>query len=180
MKKEIKEILNKCREILCSLIKRLHKGMMSILKFINVFDIIPIEISARFFIHTNKNYSKIYVERQCLSRTVEIVLKKIRTMIKEFESAGASCVVVDAPTLIESGFHKECDLVVAVLCASDTRISRAAVRDNISEEKARARIFAQHDDLFYTSVADYVVINDGNEKQLADHARILCDKISRL
>ena len=46
--KEIKEVLNKCREILCSLIKRLHKGMMSILKLINVFDIIPIEISARF------------------------------------------------------------------------------------------------------------------------------------
>jgi len=48
MRKEIKEVLNKCREILCSLIKRLHKGMMSILKLINVFDIIPIEISARF------------------------------------------------------------------------------------------------------------------------------------
>lgn len=82
MKKEIKEILNKYREILCSLIKRLHKRMMSILKFINVFDIIPIEISARFFIHTNKNYSKIYVERQCLSRTVEIVLKKKNAGVK--------------------------------------------------------------------------------------------------
>lgn len=114
------------------------------------------------------------------STVLPAVISEIRSLIGEYEKNGQSAVIVDAPTLIESGFHKECDLVVAVLCASDTRISRAAARDNISEEKARERIFAQHDDLFYASVADYVVINDGNEKQLADHARILCDKISRL
>ena len=119
MKKEIKEILNKCREILCSLIKRLHKGMMSILKFINMFEIIPTEISARLFIHTNKNYAKTYVERQCLSRTAEIVLKK--------KNAGVKTDLPHFKTL--KSFHSQECMVLAEghTCSSMNRTKNPAI-----------------------------------------------------
>lgn len=50
--------------------------MSTLPKSIYVFNINPIEILARFFKDTDKNYSKSYVERQCLSRIAEVVLEK--------------------------------------------------------------------------------------------------------
>ena len=58
--KEIKEVLNKRRDILCSLIKRLHIVMMSTLpKLIYGFNINPIEIMARFFKEQTKIILKV-------------------------------------------------------------------------------------------------------------------------
>ena len=89
-----------------------------------------------------------------------IVIDEIRALISRLEAAGEKIVVIDAPTLIESEFHKECDLVVSVLASRDVRISRISTRDNISVEKARERVDAQHDDAFYVNASDKVLIND--------------------
>ncbi len=100
---------------------------------------------------------------QKLNDTVlPIVLDEIRSIISAYEAEGKTIVAIDAPTLIESGFHKECDLIVAVVAPREQRIKRAAARDNISEEKARERIAAQNPDEFYTSVADLVIVNGGD------------------
>ncbi|MBO5939369.1 MAG: dephospho-CoA kinase [Clostridia bacterium] len=98
-----------------------------------------------------------------LNRTVlEFVLKKIRTMIDTLKSDGASAVLLDAPTLIESGFHRECDAVISVLASPELRLSRIITRDDLSEEKASSRISAQKDDDFYRQHSDLVLINDGS------------------
>lgn len=89
------------------------------------------------------------------------VLDEIRSMIRGLESEGQSLVAVDAPTLIESGFHKECTQVVSVLSSPDLRLDRIVTRDGISREAALARIRAQKDDGFYREHSHCVLINNG-------------------
>lgn len=109
-----------------------------------------------------------------LNRTVlDFVLVKIRTMIASLAKEGHSCVLIDAPTLIESGFHSECDAVIAVLASPELRLSRIIERDTISEEKAQARLSAQKEDEFYRLHADLVLINDGNMDSLTKQAMAL-------
>ena len=106
-----------------------------------------------------------------LNRTVlTFVLKKIREMVADLERDGNTCVLVDAPTLIESGFHLECDAVISVLSSPSLRLSRIMTRDDISKEKASLRIAAQKDDDFYREHSNLVLINDGDTDSLIRQA----------
>ena len=95
------------------------------------------------------------------STVLDFVLQSIRARISELTIQGHACVLVDAPTLIESGFHRECDAVISVLASSDCRLSRIIQRDALSEERAIARVNAQKDEAFYRAHSDLVLINDG-------------------
>lgn len=97
-----------------------------------------------------------------LNKTVlGFVLDEIRGMIADLEAEGRPSVVIDGPTLIESGFHRECDAVLSVLSDESSRVKRIVERDHLSDEKAEARIHAQKDDGFYRAHSDYVLTNDG-------------------
>ena len=101
---------------------------------------------------------------ELLNRTVlSFVLTEIRRRISELERAGFKAVAVDAPTLIESGFEKECDTVIAVLSPRERRIERIMERDNLTLQKAEERTNAQKPDEFYREHSDVVIINDGDE-----------------
>ncbi len=78
---------------------------------------------------------------------------------------GYENIVFDAPTLIESGSHKLCDVIITVLAPVDIRKARIISRDNITEEEAKRRIDAQREDGFYTSVSHYVINNNGTKEQ---------------
>ena len=98
-----------------------------------------------------------------LNKTVlAFVLEEIRSMIKALEKEGFSAVAVDAPTLIESGFHKECDTVISVLSPKELRIERIMARDGLSREKATERTNAQKTDEFYEEHSDIILMNDGD------------------
>ena len=100
------------------------------------------------------------------STVLSYVLAKFRIMIAELEAAGERAVAIDAPTLIESGFDKECDLVISVLASPDVRVGRIMKRDAISKEKALLRIKAQKSDEFYISHSDAVLYNEGSCDEL--------------
>ncbi len=98
-----------------------------------------------------------------LNKTVlAFVLEEIRRMIKALEKDGFSAVAVDAPTLIESGFHKECDTVISVLSPKELRIERIMERDGLSREKATERTNAQKPYEFYEEYSDVILMNDGD------------------
>lgn len=94
---------------------------------------------------------------------LSIVLDEIRRQIAILEKSETEFLIIDAPTLIESGFHHECDTVISVIAPKDERIKRISLRDGISVERAAERVRAQKDDLFYTKNSDEVIYNDSTE-----------------
>jgi dephospho-CoA kinase len=90
------------------------------------------------------------------------VIKRITKMTVEYSRRGVQTVIVDAPTLIESGFNKKCSAVISVLAPTELRVKRIMERDSINEEAARLRVRAQKDDSFYLNNSDRVLYNTEN------------------
>jgi dephospho-CoA kinase len=102
---------------------------------------------------------------ELLNATVlPLVLKELRLMIAAIAKNGYRAVVVDAPTLIESGFHKECNTVISVLAPKELRTERIRMRDSISRERAQLRVNAQREDEFYRVNSHYVLVNENDEE----------------
>ena len=74
-------------------------------------------------------------------------------------------VLLDAPTLFESGVDKLCDKTVAVLADSKIRLQRIKKRDNLSIDAALLRMNAGKPDSFYEKKADFIVFNNGEQAE---------------
>lgn len=97
--------------------------------------------------------------------TLPVITEHIEKMIE-----GKSAVVLDAPTLFESGLDKRCDLVVGVLADKDTRRERIVARDSLTERDADARMKAAKTDEFFRFRCDLLLINDGSLEELKTKA----------
>ena len=75
-------------------------------------------------------------------------------------------VLLDAPTLFESGLNSVCSATVAVLADTDIRLKRITERDGIDEAAARLRISAGKSDDFYKQNADYYLFNNDEQEKL--------------
>ena len=69
---------------------------------------------------------------------------------------------IDAIGLFEGGLAELCDVTVAVTAPMELRVRRLMARDNISEDYARSRIAAQHDDDWFRQRCDRVLENSGD------------------
>ncbi|MEY8574398.1 L-threonylcarbamoyladenylate synthase [Oscillospiraceae bacterium 21-37] len=87
------------------------------------------------------------------------ILKQVRQVVESAREAGAPILVLDAPTLFESGLDSICARIVVVTAVREERLSRVMDRDNLSREQAEIRFSAQQDEDFYESRADYVIEN---------------------
>ncbi len=97
--------------------------------------------------------------------------------VRDFEQRGEGMILLDAPTLFESGIDKICDVIVSCIAPAEVRIKRITARDGITEQQAAARIAAQHDDEFFREHSDYIIENDGDERELEARARQVIDTI---
>ena len=77
------------------------------------------------------------------------ITEEIVREIKGFDESGEEYVILDAPTLFESGAACLCDKIISVIADEDIRLERVLKRDNISENEAKLRISAQGNDEFY-------------------------------
>ena len=108
--------------------------------------------------------------------THKYVKARFRELLSEFESKGEKTVIVDAPTLFESGFDSECGVTIALLADGDLRRKRIISRDSLSDEGADARLSAQKSDEFFAERADYTLYNNGDKDLLSEaFRRILID-----
>ena len=110
------------------------------------------------------------------STVLHFVLDKINLMIAEHE-ADNEMIIIDAPTLIESGFHEKCDTVVSILCPSEIRINRIVSRDSIDVGKAIERTKAQKSDDFYIQYSDYVIVNNGDKNYFEEKIRNVAERM---
>lgn len=109
---------------------------------------------------------------ELLNKTVLPYIKEL--VIKEIEG---DKVLLDAPTLFESGVNKICDKTVAVLASENLRKGRIILRDNIDESAADIRLFAGKPDEFYYNNADEVIINNGDLKSFKKRVKIYLENI---
>ncbi len=79
---------------------------------------------------------------------------------------GEGVTLLDAPTLVESGLHKNCDVVISVLADEKLRRKRILKRDNLSPQAAESRLSAAKDDAFFKSHSKYVIYNEGDKNSL--------------
>ena len=80
------------------------------------------------------------------------------------ENAREDKILLDAPTLFESGLNEICNSVISVLCNRELRKKRIMARDNISEQAAESRINAGKTEDFYKENSDYLIYNENNKE----------------
>jgi dephospho-CoA kinase len=88
-------------------------------------------------------------------------------------------ILLDAPTLYESGADKMCNSVVAVIADSSVRKKRIIERDNLTSEAADKRINAGQKEEFYLSHADKVIKNNGNLEEFQKEFESIINNIRR-
>ena len=97
---------------------------------------------------------------------------------RDFAVRGEGMILLDAPTLFESGIDRLCDFIISCIAPAELRLRRITARDGITEEQARARIASQHDDSFFRQRSDYIIENDGDEQALIRAAERIIDDIA--
>ena len=125
----------------------------------------------------------VFHDKQKLRRLNQItfpyITREIQETIDRHKREGTQWIILDAPTLFESGSNKMCDKVISVIASPELRRNRIMIRDNITEEQADSRIASQHEDEFYTQQSDYVLENSGDMAALRVQLLELLDKLER-
>ena len=101
----------------------------------------------------------------------------IRSLTETLTAEGRRVILLDAPTLFESGIDRDCARIIAVTAPAELRKARIIARDNISEEHAAMRMQAQHTEEFFREHADFVICNDGTEEQLFSRCQAVFDTL---
>lgn len=86
-------------------------------------------------------------------------------------------VILDAPTLFESGLDKRCDATFAVLASKELRSSRILLRDKLTQSQLDDRQKAAKADEFYTTKTDRIIINNGDIEALKSAAEKMLGEI---
>lgn len=109
---------------------------------------------------------------ELLNRTL---LPHITLLVKE--ETDSERVLLDAPTLYESGIDGMCNAVIAVLADEKIRIERIIERDGIDEESARLRINAGKNDEYYKQRTQNIIYNNGEQNDFKDRFKAIIEKI---
>ena len=99
------------------------------------------------------------------------VCRRIEALIK-----GKKNVLLDAPTLFESGIDRICNVTVGVLASEGCRRERITKRDNLSKENADVRLSAAKPDEFFKERCDYIIENNGCIAELKIKAEEILSK----
>lgn len=99
------------------------------------------------------------------------IIKNIKSYIASLREEGEEKVLLDAPTLYESGADALCDCVLAVTADKALCASRIIKRDSLSVSEATKRINAQPGNVYYAQKADYVIFNTGDTEKFSEDIR---------
>ncbi len=85
---------------------------------------------------------------------------------RDIANRDTAVVLFDVPLLFESGLDQRMDRTILVVCDEPERVRRILERDKISPEQALARVHAQMPEEQKRLRADYILDNNGSEKDL--------------
>lgn len=112
----------------------------------------------------------VFSDASLLKRLTNILYPRIkqqllRRLLRE-RASGQRLLILDAPTLFESGADVFCDRIVGVVAPKEQRKRRIMQRDRLTEPEADRRLAAGQADDFYRGRVDYLLHNHGSEEQL--------------
>jgi dephospho-CoA kinase len=95
------------------------------------------------------------------------VFKEIdKNFDKELDGSKHDIFVVDAALIYESGADTHMDYVIVITALIKTRMERAMARETLSREEILKRMDLQWPEEDKTSLADFVIHNDGSTEEL--------------
>lgn len=108
------------------------------------------------------------------------ILYTVISQVSSYIFEGNKLIVIDAPTLFESGADKICDRIISVVADKDRCIERIRARDNLTYEQAANRLSVQRDKMFYIDKSDYYLDNSGEYSEFSESAVRLAKMIGEL
>ena len=88
--------------------------------------------------------------------------------ITSLKDSGEKLVILDAPTLFESGMDSVCSEVISVVAPFDVKLRRILERDNIPVDFAQSRLSSQFSEKYFYDRSDAVIVNDGSLEDLEE------------
>jgi len=119
-------------------------------------------------------------ERTALERILHPrIAEEVATRMGALAAAGHPAAVYEAALIVENGLQRGLDGLIVVTAPPGTQIARLRLRDNMSEEEARARIAAQLSSSAKAKEATVVIENAGSEADLSAEVDRLAERIRR-
>lgn len=98
-------------------------------------------------------------------------------VIKRILCTNNKYVIIDAPTLFESGIDDICDIIVSIVAERETLIKRVIKRDGIDEKSAAERLSSQHCPQYYAERSDFVISNNQTNDDFINKITEAIDRI---
>ncbi len=86
-------------------------------------------------------------------------------------------VLVDAALMLDWGFERDCDAVLAVVAPEEAQVERLVASRGWSERDVRRRLAAQRSNAQFAAAADEVIDNRGTEAELERAAGEALDRL---
>jgi len=115
--------------------------------------------------------SIVFSDEKALKSLNKITHGAIKAEVLQRLESNPKLAAIDAIALFEGGLAELCDVTVAVTAPEEVRVKRLMLRDNISEDYARSRIAAQHDESWFRERCDWILEN--NETEVQFHKKCL-------
>ena len=110
---------------------------------------------------------KAFFDKQSTQLLNDTIFPFILEILKgEINGAKNDYILLDAPTLFESGVDALCNETCAILSDSKIRLERIIKRDNLDESAAKLRMSAGKDDQYYKEKTKHILYNNTSEKEL--------------
>ncbi len=112
-------------------------------------------------------------QRRLLNQMIHPRMKaEMDRRVKEIgQKDSRAIVVIDAPLLIELGYHREMDKVIVVTATEKQQIERLEKRDGLDQEEARRILSSQIPQEEKLKVADFVIRNEGSFEETKRKAK---------
>jgi dephospho-CoA kinase len=94
----------------------------------------------------------------------------LNLVLEKIEKSESNTILLDAPTLYESGIDEFCGDVVAVLSDKAIRKARIIERDNLTDEQAEIRLNAGKSDEFYLERTKNIIYNNSTQEEFLNRS----------
>ncbi len=128
--------------------------------------------------------ARVFSDPEALARLNRLVHPRILARLRDGVAAATregftGTLVVDAALLLDWGFERECDAVLAVLAPRALQVERLRAARGWSEEEILRRLAIVRGDESFVALADDVVTNDRTPAEALEAARSVIARLER-